>query len=91
MSYGHVDKKDIGFVMPQNQKTGSRANQYGHVTSSLIAEAIGAVSISDTSNEFSFKGRLITIRCAKAGNHQVGVSYNMLERIDSVIAAFQAG
>lgn len=75
--------------MPQNQKTGSKANQYGHETSNVIAEKIGAVSISETSNEFSYEGRLITIRCAKIGNGQVGVTYNMLDRIDSVIAAFQ--
>lgn len=77
--------------MPQDSKSGARANVYGHKTSRLIAEKIGAVSVSDHSNEFAFEGRLITIRCAQKGNLQVGVTYTMLNRIDAVVAAFEIG
>ena len=75
--------------MPQNAKSGAEANEYGHETSRLIAKQINAVSVSSKSNEFAFEGRLITIRCARKGNQQVGVLYGMLDRIDSIVAAFE--
>lgn len=75
--------------MPQDAKSGARANKYGRETSRLIAKKIGAISLKENSNEFAFEGRLITIRCAHKGNLQVGVPYRMLERIDSVLAAFE--
>ena len=75
--------------MPQDAKSGARANKYGRETSRLIAKKIGAISLKENSNEFAFEGRLITIRCAHKGNLQIGVPYRMLERIDSVVAAFE--
>ena len=75
--------------MPQDAKSGARANKYGRDTSRLIAKQIGALSLKETSNEFAFEGRLITIRCAQKGNIQVGVLYSMLDRVDSVVAAFE--
>lgn len=75
--------------MPQNTESGKRANAYGHQTSRLIAEKIGATSVTDKTNEFAFEGRLVTIRCAQKGNKQIGVLYSMLNRVDSVIAAFE--
>jgi len=75
--------------MPQDAKSGARANKYGRVTSRLIAKKIGAISLKKNSNEFAFEGRLITIRCAQKGNVKVGVLYRMLDRVDSVVAAFE--
>ena len=75
--------------MPQDAIGGAEANKYGRETSRLIAKKIGAISLKDNSNEFAFEGRIITIRCAHKGKMQVGVSYQMLERIDSVVAAFE--
>lgn len=75
--------------MPQNAKSGARANKYGLDTSRLIAKQIGALSLKKNSNEFSFEGRLITIRCAHKKNAQVGVLYSMLDKVDSVIAALE--
>jgi len=75
--------------MPQDAKSGARANKYGLNTSRLIAKHIGALSLKENSNEFAFEGRLVTIRCARMGNAQVGVLYSMLEEVDSVIAAFE--
>ena len=75
--------------MAQDRDSGARANLYGHETSRLLAEKIGALSVSDSSNEFAFEGRLVTIRCAQQGNSQVGVLYDMLGRVNSVIAAFE--
>ncbi len=68
--------------MGQDRESGARANAFGHETSRVIAEKIGAVSVSDRSNEFAYEGRLITIRCARGKNFQVGISYEMLERVD---------
>lgn len=75
--------------MPQDAKSGARANKYGRETSRLIAKQIGAISLKETSNEFAFEGRCITIRCAKKNNMQVGVTYEMLDRVDSVVGAFE--
>ncbi|MEN6384181.1 MAG: hypothetical protein ABFD79_03185 [Phycisphaerales bacterium] len=75
--------------MPQDRTSGARANEYGHMMARNIAEKIGAAPITDNSNEFAYEGRLITIRCAKKGNNQIGCTYAMLERIDVVFAAFE--
>ena len=75
--------------MPQNAKSGAKANEYGHKTARLIGEKIGAKPVNNTSNEFAFEGCLVTIRCARKTNMQVGVTYSMLERVDKVIAAFE--
>lgn len=34
--------------MPQDRNTGNKANKYGHETSRLIGEKIGACSVSDS-------------------------------------------
>lgn len=75
--------------MPQDSISGAQANKYGRETSRMIAKKIGAISLKENSNEFAFEGRLITIRCAQKRNMQVGVPYSMLNRIDSVVAAFE--
>jgi hypothetical protein len=75
--------------MPQNRESGAKANEYGHEMARKIAEKIDAVPVSDSSNEFAYEGRLITIRCAKKGNNQVGCTYAMLKRVDEVFAAFE--
>ncbi len=75
--------------MPQDKETGTRADKYGRETSQLIAKKIGAKPISSKSNEFAYQGRRVTIRCARRRTLVVGVSYRMLDRIDSVIAAFE--
>lgn len=77
--------------MPQDRDTGARANEYGHETARLIAKKLGAVSVSKQSNEFAYEGRLVTIRCAKRTTSDVGVRFNMLDRVDSVIGAFEGG
>ena len=75
--------------MPQDAESGATANDFGHETASAIASKIGAVSVSDTSNEFAYRGRLITIRCAHQNTIYVGVIYSMLDRVDTIIGAFE--
>lgn len=76
--------------MPQDAESGARANEYGHEVARKIAARIGAISVSETSNEFAHEGRLLTIRCAHEATTAVGVTYNMLGRVDAVVAAFEA-
>lgn len=75
--------------MPQNRESGARANEYGRETARKIAEKISAKSISKISNEFELQGRKITIRCAKHSTNDLGVTYKMLERIDTIFAALE--
>ena len=75
--------------MPQNRESGAAANEYGRKTAKMIAEKIGAKSISKRSNEFELQGRRITIRCAKHSTNDFGVTYRMLERIDAIFAALE--
>jgi hypothetical protein len=75
--------------MPQDAQSGGEANRWGRETAKAIAQRIGAVPVSETSNEFALHGRLITIRSARKGNASVGVTYDMLDRVDSVLAVFQ--
>ena len=75
--------------MPQDRESGARANRYGRETAIKIADAIGATSISKTSNEFKLEGRKITIRCARHSTNDLGVTYKMLERIDAIFAALE--
>lgn len=74
--------------MPQDRTSGADANTYGRETSRKIAIAIGAISISEKSNEFELDNRKVTIRCARNNNRQFGVPYQILDRVDAVIAAF---
>ncbi len=75
--------------MPQDRESGARANEYGRKTAREIADKIGAISISRTGNEFELDGKKITIHCAKYKTNDIGASYKMLKRIDSVIAALE--
>jgi hypothetical protein len=75
--------------MPQDKDTGAAGDAFGRDTARKVAKAIGATMARPGSNEADRAGRRIVIKCAKAGNNQVGVTYSMLARLDAVIAAFQ--
>ncbi|HEY2572821.1 MAG TPA: hypothetical protein VGH65_02090, partial [Verrucomicrobiaceae bacterium] len=75
--------------MTQNRETGAEAARFGHKAAALIAENIGAKKLTRNSNEFEWNGKRVTIRTARQGNNQVGVLYDMLPRMHSVIAAFE--
>ncbi len=75
--------------MPQNRQTGADAARFGHEAAALIGEKIGAKKLTRNSNEFEWNGQRVTIRTARQGNKQVGVLYDMLPRVQSVIAAFE--
>ena len=75
--------------MPQNRESGAQANEYGRVTAHKIAEALGATPTSKTSNEFELNGRKITIRCARSTTTNFGMTFKMLERVDSILGAVE--
>ncbi|MFA5143298.1 MAG: hypothetical protein WC522_03905 [Candidatus Omnitrophota bacterium] len=75
--------------MPQDRISGADADRYGSETARLIAKAIGAISISETSNEFELDNSKITIRCARKNTQNLGAPYKLLERVSAVIAALE--
>jgi|GEM_PF-702034 len=75
--------------MPIDRISGADADRYGSETARKIAKAIGATSISEISNEFELNNRKITIRCARKGNTQFGVPYQILNRVNAVMAALE--
>ena len=75
--------------MPQDRSSGAAANAYGRETARKIAIAIGAISLSDKSNEFKLGDRQITIRCAKRNTTKLGAPYQVIARADAVIAALE--
>jgi len=75
--------------MTQDRVTGAAANEWGRTTARAIASKIGAVMKSRTSNEAALDSKKIVIKCAATNTDSVGVTFNMLDRLDSIIGAFQ--
>ena len=76
-------------IMPQNREIGAQANECGRITARKIAATLGATSKSQTSNEFELDGRKITIRCARSKTTNLGMTFKMLERVDSIFGAIE--
>ena len=75
--------------MSQNQATGAAGNSFGRETAPRIAAAIGATMLGRTSNEALLNGHRVVIKSARSRTQSVGVTYLMLERLKSIIGAFQ--
>lgn len=75
--------------MTQDRVTGAAANAWGRATARAIAAKIGAVMKGRTSNEATLDGKKVVIKCAASATDSVGVTFKMLDRLDSVIGAFQ--
>ena len=75
--------------MPQDQNTGAAGNTFGRESAPLIAQAIGAKMLGTRSNEATYQGKRIVIKCAAQNTNSVGVTYRMLKRLDFVFGAFQ--
>jgi len=75
--------------MPQDRDTGAAGDKFGRECGRKIADALDANLVSGNSNEATRNGRRIVIKCAAVLNTKVGVSYDMLERLDEVFGAFQ--
>jgi hypothetical protein len=75
--------------MTQDRVSGAAANEWGRVTARAIASKIGAVMKGQTSNEATLDGKKVVIKCAASATDSVGVTFKMLDRLDSIIGAFQ--
>lgn len=75
--------------MTQNRSSGAAANAYGRETAPKIAAALGATMNGSDSNEATLDGKRVVIKIAGKNTTSVGVTYSMLEHLDTVIAAFQ--
>jgi hypothetical protein len=83
---------DLPVVAPkqgQTRESGARAANWGRETADKLAIEMSAESINPRANEYELDGEKFTIRCAHANTSTVGVTYKMLDRIDSVIAALE--
>jgi uncharacterized protein with GYD domain len=76
-------------AMPQDRGSGAAGNAFGRETAPKIAAEIGARMLGTGSNEADWNGSRIVIKCARPGTTSVGVTKAMLDRIGSVVAAFQ--
>jgi hypothetical protein len=75
--------------MTQDRASGAAANEWGRVTARAIASKIGAVMKGRTSNEATLDGKKVVIKCAASTTDSVGVTFKMIDRLDSIIGAFQ--
>lgn len=75
--------------MSQDKESGAKASQWGHETAKKIAHAIGATIPGASSNECSYEGNNVVIKCAALNTDSVGVTYSMMGRISHIIGAFQ--
>jgi hypothetical protein len=75
--------------MPQDQESGAAGDAFGRQTAPRIADAIGAKILGATSNEAVLNDQRVVIKCARSRTQSVGVTYQMLDRLDAVIGAFQ--
>ena len=75
--------------MQTDHDSGTAGNAFGRETAPRIAQAIGATLLGTTSNEAILDGRRVVIKNARPQTPSVGVTYQMLERLEFVIGAFQ--
>jgi hypothetical protein len=75
--------------MTQDHDSGAAGDAFGRETAPRIAQAIGATMLGTTSNEALLDGRRVVIKSARPQTPSVGVTHQMLERLESVIGAFQ--
>ncbi len=75
--------------MPQDKNSGAAADRWGRETAHQIASQIGATMQSRASNQALLNGQKVVIKCAALATDSVGVTYKMLDKLDSIIGAFQ--
>jgi hypothetical protein len=73
----------------QDRQSGLEASRYGRRCARLIAKAIGAEMVGNKSNECIWNGQPVVIKTAHCKTSSVGVLYHMVDRIKSVLGAFE--
>jgi hypothetical protein len=76
--------------MPQDRESGASAVKYGLETARQIAAILGGRKVGyHRSNEYQIEERVVVIKCAKSTTNSVGVSYQMLGRVGTILGAFE--
>ena len=75
--------------MPQDRNSGKQANDWGRNCAGKVAKAIGTHLITTNSNEAVFNNERVVIKCAHKNTNSVGVSHEMINRLDAVVGAFE--
>jgi hypothetical protein len=75
--------------MPQDREGGLRAARYGKENARRIATAIGAKMLGTKSNECLWNNQRVLIKSGHRKTGSIGVVYDMAERIEAVLGAFQ--
>ena len=75
--------------MVQNRESGAAGNKYGHIMGEKVAKFLGTKLLSKTSNEIILHGQRIVIKSAREKTPEIGLSTNMLERVQCIIAAIE--
>lgn len=76
--------------MGQDRESGARAAKYGLETARKIARKLDGKKVGkDGSNEYEINGKRIVIKCARVKTTKVGVLYHMLDRLSSILGAFE--
>src|SRR5690349_13054219 len=87
---GRMAASRIGsFWVSQDKVTGAAANEWGRETARKIASKIGASMKDAASNQALLNGEMVVIKCAAPKTDSVGVTFKMLDQLDSVVGAFQ--
>lgn len=76
-------------LMPQDQETGAEGNKFGHEMAAKVAEILGTQLISKNSNEINYDGKLFVIKSAHKSTPDIGLTVNILERVQGIIAALE--
>jgi len=76
--------------MPQDHDSGERAMHFGHSMAKKVADYLGAKLIEPgKSNKATWNNRKIVIKSASLGNSQIGVTTDVLNWADAIVAAIQ--
>ena len=75
--------------MVQNRESGAAGNKYGHMMGEKVATFFGTKLLSKSSNEMILDGQRIVVKSARNKTPKIGLSTNMLKRVQSIIAAIE--
>src|ERR1700722_19128606 len=75
--------------MGQNRASGAAADRWGRATARLIAHRLGATMRGSASNKATYEGRSVVFKAAARATNHVGVTFNMLQTLEAIVAAFQ--
>ena len=75
--------------MVQNRESGADGNKYGHMMGEKVARFFGTKLLSKSSNEMILDDQRVVVKSARYKTPEIGLSINMLERVQNIIAAIE--